>query len=152
MITKAFRLNIQTSNLFICDMQERFRPLIYRFPSVVNKVNLLAEVSNVLEIPKYISEQYPQALGLTIPELSSVIQSPNTQMYSKKLFSMMSPNLDMSGNQRNQIMLCGIESHVCISQTAFDLIDMGYEVFVICDAVSSQRFILFFLIFRLMLV
>ena len=126
-------------------MQERFRPLIYRFPSVVNKVNLLAEVSNILDIPKYISEQYPQALGLTIPELASVMQSPNTQLYSKKLFSMMTPNLDMAGSSRNQVMLCGIESHVCISQTAFDLIDLGYEVFVICDAVSSQRFVSCFL-------
>ena len=141
MISKSFRLNIQSTSLFICDMQERFRPLIHKFPSVINKVNLLGEVSNILEIPKYISEQYPQALGATIPELSSIVQSPNTHLYSKKLFSMLSPqnNLELTKN-RNQILLCGIESHVCISQTAFDLLDLGYQVYIVCDAVSSQRF------------
>jgi nicotinamidase-related amidase len=144
MLSKVFRLNVQTSTLFICDMQEKFRPLIHRFPSILNKVALLAEISNLLEIPKVISEQYPQALGATVPELNSIVQSPNTYTYSKKLFSMMTPGIETAVSNRNQIILCGIESHVCISQTAFDLLDQGYQVFVICDAVSSQRFASFF--------
>ena len=142
LLSKTFRLNIQTASLFVCDVQERFRPLIYRFPSVLNKVNLLCEVTSLLEMPKVFSEQYPQALGNTVTELAPFTQTSNSFVYSKKLFSMMTsaPELDKA-KSRNQILLCGIESHVCISQTTFDLLDSGYQVFIICDAVSSQRFV-----------
>lgn len=141
MISKTFRLNVQTVSLFVCDMQERFRPLIHRFPSVLNKVNLLCEVSNLLELPKIFSEQYPQALGNTVAELTPFTQSSNSFIYSKKMFSMLTTDLELEKvKSRNQVLLCGIESHVCISQTAFDLLDSGYQVFIICDAVSSQRF------------
>jgi len=95
-------------------------------------------------IPKIVSEQYPQALGVTVPELTSFLPNDKPDdyyIYPKKKFSMLVPEClsKLEVYNRKQVLLCGIEAHVCVSQTALDLLENGYEVHVICDAVSSQR-------------
>lgn len=135
-----------TSILFLCDIQVKFAPLIHHFPTVVSRSSLLLQASNVMSIPKIVSEQYPQALGATVEELTSFLPTSKPDeyyIYPKKKFSMFVPECisKLKEFNRKQVMLCGIEAHVCISQTAFDLLEHGYEVHIICDAVSSQRYI-----------
>jgi hypothetical protein len=84
------RANVETSTLFLCDIQETFRPLIHNMPAMIHNSELLNSVCNVLNVPCVITEQYPKALGKTVPEIT--IHS-NTKLITKTFFSMMVPEL-----------------------------------------------------------
>ena len=90
--------------LMICDIQERFRPLIHQMDPVVNKAILLNKACNTLEIPTLITEQYPKVFGNTVPEISVY---PGTQVFAKKQFSMISPEISaiLKNSGRTQVML-----------------------------------------------
>eukprot|EP01132_Coremiostelium_polycephalum_P002525 gene2525-3127_t len=94
---------------------------------------------NELKIPIVITEQYPKGLGHTVEEL----QPSNYKVHEKTLFSMCVPDvnkrLETDLKHVKSILLTGIETHVCILQTALDLLEKNYEVHIICDAVSSQK-------------
>ncbi|MFV2093226.1 MAG: isochorismatase family protein, partial [Hyphomicrobiales bacterium] len=103
----------------------------------------LLQSATMLEIPVLISEQYPKGLGSTVPDIVSA--APSAQIFAKMTFSCArDPALTeavkvlRTGN-RNQIIICGIEAHVCVAQTALDLVASGAEVFVVADAVASRR-------------
>lgn len=128
--------SIQSSALLICDIQERFRPLIFNMRTVIDKAELLNRVCNVLEVPSIISEQNPRALGATVPEITKF---PTTFTYEKSKFSMYTDELAAQLDSKRQVILVGIETHVCVLQTALDLLAQDIDVFVVCDAVSSQR-------------
>lgn len=128
--------SVQSSALLICDIQERFRPLIFNMRTVIDKAELLNRICNVLEIPAIISEQNPRALGTTVPEITKF---PTTFTYEKSKFSMYTDELATQLDSKRQVILVGIETHVCVLQTALDLLAQDLDVFVVCDAVSSQR-------------
>lgn len=137
-----FRLAQSTSCLFICDVQERFRPLIYRSATMIRNTSLLNDVARQLNIPTLITEQYPKAFGHTVPEINiKWDETTSTPVIEKKLFSMLTDETNelFKSFDKKQVILCGIESHVCVMQTALDLIDNGYQVHLVCDAVSSQK-------------
>lgn len=87
------RLHIQTSILFLCDIQDKFAPLIHSFPTIVSKSTLMLESAKIMNIPALISEQYPSALGSTVNEILSIIpeNSGDYFVYPKKKFSMITP-------------------------------------------------------------
>lgn len=126
----------EKSALLICDIQERFRPLIHKMDTVIHKTELLNRACQTLDIPCFISEQNPRALGITVPEIT---RYPATFVYEKSKFSMYTDELRDRLTATNQIILVGIETHVCIFQTAMDLLAEDRKVFVVCDAASSQR-------------
>eukprot|EP00878_Enallax_costatus_P024792 GHUV01026481.1.p1 GENE.GHUV01026481.1~~GHUV01026481.1.p1 ORF type:complete len:166 (+),score=44.81 GHUV01026481.1:286-783(+) len=135
------KLQQKSTALFVCDIQERFRPVITGMPAVVDTVRRMIKGANVLGLPVVVTEQYPKALGNTVGELKEVLQ-PNVQVVEKTLFSMVTPEVSQMLKQRptiSQVLLCGIEAHVCVLQTTLDLIEHGYEVHVVVDGVSSQR-------------
>lgn len=88
-------------------------------------------------MPVIVTEQYPKALGKTVPELDIT----NAHKWEKMTFSMISPDVlaVLEKNKTKSVLLVGIEAHVCVLQTALDLIENNYEVHVIADGVSSQR-------------
>lgn len=135
------RLVPSLSTLLICDVQERFRPIIHRYETVVKKSALLYSVSGILDIPCIITEQYPKVMGRTVPEILSLTEGKETKIFSKMKFSMLTDEVaeELESSGRKQIILCGIEGHVCVLQSALDLIDAGFEVFLMCDAISSSR-------------
>ncbi|GHP02212.1 hypothetical protein PPROV_000096900 [Pycnococcus provasolii] len=138
------KLDASRCVLFVCDVQERFAPLIHRFDAVAHTSAQLLRGCNALGIPALVTEQYPKALGHTVPEVSSHV-ADGTPVLEKTLFSMVLPEVaqrfDAGGewNGRDQVIICGIESHVCVMQTALDLAERGCEVHVVVDGVSSQR-------------
>eukprot|EP00607_Mallomonas_marina_P004161 CAMPEP_0182425894 /NCGR_PEP_ID=MMETSP1167-20130531/12386_1 /TAXON_ID=2988 /ORGANISM="Mallomonas Sp, Strain CCMP3275" /LENGTH=200 /DNA_ID=CAMNT_0024606961 /DNA_START=91 /DNA_END=693 /DNA_ORIENTATION=- len=140
MLTRGIlsQLRAETSALFLCDIQDRFRPLIYRSETIIQKSALLHSVTKLLDIPAFVTEQYPKAFGHTVPDLKVPEGHP---IYEKKQFSMIVPELEQAfmATGRNQVILCGIEGHVCVLQTAMGLVSRGIEVHIVCDAVSSQR-------------
>ena len=97
------RANIEASTLFICDVQEVFRPYIHNMPSVIHNSEFLNTVCNVLNIPTVITEHYAKAFGKTVSEITV---HPTTKVYQKTFFSMMTPELkaDLPAT-RNQVRI-----------------------------------------------
>jgi hypothetical protein len=135
-----------TSHLLVCDVQERFRPLIWRFPGVVAGARTLCRVASLLALPATVTEQNPARLGATVGEVSAAL-GPHSAVLPKMLFSMLTPEVQArlgGGGAQQQpplqhAILCGIEAHVCVQQTALDLLRQGVQVHLVVDAISSQR-------------
>lgn len=130
------RILPESSILFLCDLQEKFRPSIAYFPQIVSVAARMLKVARLLDVPVLLTEQYPQGLGPTVPELGAQGIKP----VSKTCFSMV-PTLqkELDGQRQLQsVLLCGIETQVCILNTALDLLDRGLQVHVVVDACSSR--------------
>jgi nicotinamidase-related amidase len=134
------RLDPSRTALLVCDIQVSFRPLIYNMETVINRSKLCVNVCNILDIPTVVTQQYTKVFGPTVEDVAKLL-APGTPVLEKTRFSMLTPECKtlITGLNKNQILICGIESHVCVMQTVLDLLDMGSEVHVIADAVSSQR-------------
>ena len=117
--------------LVVVDVQEAFRPAVQNFDTVVENTRRLMEGAKILGIPTIVTEQYPKGLGHTVAELGDV------DAVEKSCFSAArADGFDLDG--RDQALVCGIETHVCVSQTAHDLLERGVEVHVASDAVTSR--------------
>ena len=132
------RLEAGKSVLVVVDIQERFRPLIHGIDQVLAGTERLIRFCQELQIPIVVTEHYPHKLGVTLSELRSHF-SPFSPV-EKTHFSCcgcreFTTRLEVLG--RSQVILCGIEAHVCIYQTAADLMRWGRQVAVAVDAVSS---------------
>lgn len=121
--------------VLLIDIQEKLIPVISDKDRILNRVTLLARAACELEIPMYFSEQVPEKLGPTISELQSFAEKGSH--LSKSDFSAVSV-LDQVPQPQHWIV-CGIETHICVRQTAFDLLDQSASVTVIADAVSSRN-------------
>lgn len=121
-------------------MQERLVPAMEPERPFVAICGKLLEAANTREIPALASEQYPKGLGRTVPELAGLV--PETHRYEKMEFSCYANEAIRGALQavkRPQIVLAGIEAHVCVLQTAVELASAGHAVFVVTDATASRR-------------
>jgi hypothetical protein len=121
------------ARLVVVDVQEAFR----RYPSfaeVARSCAILLRAARILELPRIVTEQYPKGLGATVAEVGLEEESP----LEKTVFSAArAEGFDM--NVTDQAILCGIEAHVCVSQTALDLLARGVQVHLPADAVGSRH-------------
>ncbi len=125
----------------VIDIQERLVPVMEENETLVENCKKLIQGLQVLELPVFVTQQYTKGLGETIDEIKSVI--PDLQPIEKKDFSCFdeptfAEKLALSGAKN--VILCGIESHVCVLQTAIDLKEAGYTPVVVMDCVSSRSF------------
>jgi nicotinamidase-related amidase len=121
--------------LVVVDFQEGFRPAVVDFDRVAANTATLVRGARILGVPIVATEQYPKGLGRTVPELAEALDG--IRPIEKVCFSAAAADgFDLDG--RDQALLCGVESHVCVSQTAHDLLDRGVEVHVARDAVTSR--------------
>jgi len=121
--------------LLVVDVQEAFRPAVPGFEAVAASSATLVRGAGALGVPVVVSEQYPKGLGATAPEVAEHLDG--IARLEKTVFSAArADGFDLDG--RDQVLLCGIETHVCVSQTAHDLLGQGLEVHVVQDAVSSR--------------
>jgi len=117
--------------LVVVDVQEGFRSYA-TFADVADACAKLVQAARVLDVPALVSEQYPKGLGHTAPEVG-LRDEPRIE---KTVFSAVrADGFDLEG--RDQAIVCGIETHVCVSQTVHDLLDRGVEVAVPAGAVGS---------------
>jgi nicotinamidase-related amidase len=124
------------TTLVVVDVQEAFRKAVRKFDRVAANVGTLVEGAKTLGVPIVVTEQYPRGLGSTVPEVAEHLPE-GTQPLDKVCFSA----TDADGfdlGVRDQVLICGIEAHVCVSQTAHQLLDRGLQVHVARDAVSSR--------------
>jgi nicotinamidase-related amidase len=127
--------------LFVIDVQERLLPAVQSPEQTLANTLALVEVARQLEVPIAYSEQYPQGLGATEESLLSLLEG-NAERFEKQSFSCVSePQIKTALNQweRKQIIIAGMETHVCVLQTVLELCEMGFQVFVVEDAVSSRK-------------
>jgi len=133
-------LDRNRSVLVVIDIQERLFPHVFQNRQMLVRVELLLEAARVMQIPVLLTEQYPKGLGRTIDEISKAI--PDTAPLEKMDFSCVpAPGFReaLKFYHRDQILLAGIETHVCVAQTALDLASQGEGVFVVADATASRR-------------
>ena len=121
--------------LVVVDVQEAFRPAVLDFERVAAATATLVRGARILDLPVIVTQQYPKGLGATVPEVAEHLDG--VEPIDKVCFSAAAADgFDLAG--RDQALICGIESHVCVSQTAHDLLDSGVQVHVARDAVTSR--------------
>ncbi len=126
--------------LLVIDIQEKLVPAVCQPQQLIKQTRWLMEIAALLDVPVLLSEQYPQGLGHTVPELVCLV-TPE-QIIEKLHFSCAAdPSCieTIQQQQRKQIVICGMEAHVCVLQTAIGLQQQGFEVFVIGDLISSRN-------------
>jgi nicotinamidase-related amidase len=121
--------------VLLVDVQEAFRPVVDRFEQVAANSARLARGARILGVPIVVTEQYPRGLGETVPEVARHLDG--VPRLEKVVFSAArAEGFDL--DTRDQVLVGGIEAHVCVSQTVHDLLARGLEVHVAADAVSSR--------------
>ena len=119
--------------LLVVDMQEGFRPVIDGFEDVAASAGKLVEGARVLGLPVIVTEQYPKGLGAKVPEVGL----DGETVLEKTVFAApRAEGFDLGG--RDQVLVCGIETHICVHQSVAALREQGVEVQVAADAVSSR--------------
>ncbi|MGB8061304.1 MAG: hydrolase [Candidatus Sulfotelmatobacter sp.] len=127
--------------LVVIDIQEKLLPPIFQKEQLVRNAQLLIRAAGILKIPALVSTQYAKGLGGTVPEVASLLSG--VEVTDKTLFSCFGSDafcslLKRLPGQRNTLLLCGMESHICVTQTALGALREGYLVHVASDAVSSR--------------
>lgn len=133
-------LNTINTLLAVVDVQGKLAHMMHHRESLFKNLKVAIRGAQILELPILATEQYPEGMGPTTPEISSLIK--DVLPISKTSFSCCGSEAFMAALKqigRYQVLLAGIEAHVCVQQTALDLLDDGYEVQVLADAVSSRN-------------
>eukprot|EP00339_Tiarina_fusa_P015347 CAMPEP_0116996302 /NCGR_PEP_ID=MMETSP0472-20121206/154_1 /TAXON_ID=693140 ORGANISM="Tiarina fusus, Strain LIS" /NCGR_SAMPLE_ID=MMETSP0472 /ASSEMBLY_ACC=CAM_ASM_000603 /LENGTH=212 /DNA_ID=CAMNT_0004694879 /DNA_START=18 /DNA_END=656 /DNA_ORIENTATION=+ len=136
------KLRAENSVFLLCDIQERFRPLIWRGETVVTTSRYLTSVAKALDIPVVITQQYTKVFGDTVKDcFADPADLEKYPIFEKKKFSMCTEEVSEHMNSLNKesVILFGIEAHVCVQQTCLDLLEQGKDVHIIVDAASSQQ-------------
>jgi len=133
-------LRVEDCVLGVIDIQERLLPPIVEKERLVRNAQLLIRLANLLSLPVVLSTQYSKGLGQTIPEIASLL--PNIKAVDKLEFGCFGNGEFCSAISvlagRNTLLLCGMESHICVMQTALGALNQGLTVHVAADAVSSR--------------
>lgn len=149
------RLDPQKTALLVVDVQERLLPHMHNAADVLTRVSRLVEGFAVLDLPVVVTEQYRKGLGATAPELQAILNRPvaagvsgisggsggTVSIFEKLRFSACIDPVreELARLEVRSVVVCGIESHVCVLQSCLDLAELGYATFVVADAVGSRR-------------
>jgi len=156
-------LELDDSQLVLVDYQSKLMPAIHEGPAVLANAQRLAQLARLLKLPLFVTEENPAGLGNTVPELQALIAPAAGKTFPKMSFSAVADGLAEllrpparapQGNarslpkhlqkpskpaaERNTVVLAGCEAHVCLLQTALDLLDDEFEVWVVTDACGSR--------------
>ncbi|MBQ4115032.1 isochorismatase family protein [bacterium] len=132
--------NTENSLLLIIDIQEKLLNAAYNKESIAKNSEILSKSASILEIPTIISEQYPKGLGFTINNIKDNV-SDTTLIIEKTSFSALEEDAiykAIKKQKKKQIIICGIETHICVYQTIISLLKKGYDVSIIIDASGSR--------------
>lgn len=134
------QLNPEQALLLIIDVQAKLVPVMSDAKQLIGRLITLIKGMQLLHIPIIYTEQYPKGLGPTVPEIQGLLK--NKERFEKQSFSCCLNtdfNEALKQRQRPQILVAGIEAHVCVFQTCQDLLEAGYDVYLIADASASRR-------------
>ena len=129
----------ENATLVIIDIQEKLFRVMYEKEALSSNIQKLIKGVQIMDIPIIVTEQNPDGLGTTIPEISNIL--PGLQPIPKFSFSCCVEEgfqRKLEKLHRKQVLITGIETHICVYQTAMDLLSSGYEVQIVADCVSSR--------------
>uniref|UniRef100_A0A6M2DIM0 Isochorismatase domain-containing protein 1 n=1 Tax=Xenopsylla cheopis TaxID=163159 RepID=A0A6M2DIM0_XENCH len=139
---RSFRGFLEPSKtvFILCDVQEKFRPVMKHFDQAIQTSNKLVKSAQALKIPLLCTEQNPAALGHTVSDIDT---SHAAAIISKTTFSMLTPELknkidELGGSKIDSIVIFGLETHICVEQSVMDFTEQGYQVHVVADATISR--------------
>jgi len=126
--------------LLVVDVQEAFRTVIEDFPKLATRMSIAARGFQILERPVFVTEQYPKGLGRTASEIRDVLPFDFEYIEKTAFSSCGASRLDDGFKKADvrQIVVGGLETHVCVNQTVHDLLDRGYEVHLLMDCIASR--------------
>lgn len=129
--------------ILVCDVQEKFRGVIYGLEALIGGTEALLKTAATVAVDVFVSQQYPRGLGATVAELQPLLTAAGEQgrlhTHDKTAFSAVPGCIDeLRARSVDNVVLVGIETHICVSQTARDLVKSGIQVYVPVDAVSSR--------------
>lgn len=128
----------EKSVLVVVDVQEKLFPLMQNRELLQSRIALLMQGAAKLGVPIIVTEQYVQGLGSTIPALGNLVPNQKIEKTTFSCFGESAFRQALRQTERSSVVLCGIEAHICVMQTAIDSIREGYDTFVVEDAVASR--------------
>lgn len=133
----------ELSLFVLIDFQEKLANVMEAKHDVESKISRFIEITQHLGVPLIVTEQYPKGIGQTTEDLITVLENYGLYQPLEKIrFSCFGEsnfeNALKEHKKRRQLILTGIETHVCVLQTAFDALEQGYEVFIVSDAITSR--------------
>jgi len=132
-------LDISQTALVVIDVQEAFRSAIPEFPNVASRAAMAVRGFQILNVPVIVTEQYPKGLGKTAEEILFSLPDDYEPLEKISFSSCIDPFFaKLEENGTRQVVICGLETHICVNQTAHDLLHNGYEVHILTDAVGSR--------------
>ncbi len=132
-------LNTQDAILIVIDVQGKLARVVADSERVIGKIQTLVKGAQALQLPIILTNQVPKKLGDTIPEIAELL--PEQTQISRTSFSVfreLEVMSQLANLGRKQVILCGVEAHICLFQSALDLLQAGHEVVLVADAVSSR--------------
>ncbi|KAH8290942.1 hypothetical protein KR054_007331 [Drosophila jambulina] len=140
MALRRCHLNPKKTLFLLCDIQEKFRPAMPLFDNMIKNVDKLTKAGKALDVPLIVTEHYPEKLGKTVAQLDV---SHAKLVSGKTLFSMFTPEVkavikDIFNDKPEDVVLYGLESHICVEQTAIDLLEQNINVYIVADCCSSR--------------
>lgn len=133
-------LDAKQTALVVIDIQEAFRGVIADFDKVASRAATAVQGFQILGVPVFVTEQYPKGLGRTATEILDVLPVV-LEVFEKTAFSSCGSEVfgkQLEQREVKQVVICGLETHVCVNQTAHDLLVRGYQVHLLTDAVCSR--------------
>ncbi len=133
-----YTLTKEESILMVIDIQEKLLLAMKHGKKVVKNTNILLQIAKALEIPVVVTEQYPKGLGNTVGDV--MINTQEIKAYEKLTFSGCTSEVaqELEKKDKGKVIIVGMETHVCVFQTVRELLRLGYQVFVVSDAVCSR--------------
>jgi len=133
-------LSRKRTALVVIDFQDMLVPMVWNSEEVINNARLMIQAAPIYGIPIFFTEHYPKGLGTTVSEISEVL--PDEKAFEKIVFSAFGSEgfvKALHDAQIETLMIVGIESHICVSQTVHEALRSGFGVHVISDAISSRK-------------
>jgi len=137
---KSEILDIKNCLFLMVDIQEKLLPAAFNRDEIIKNAQILSKAALILDIPVFVTEQYPKGLGMTEISITETLQD-KCKIYEKTDFNAPnSKNLcnDIKKTKREQVVLFGIETHICVWQTAIALVEKGYDVTLVKNAIGSR--------------
>jgi nicotinamidase-related amidase len=132
-------LSRHESRLLIVDVQEKLVPKIFELDRMLANCRMLIQGAKILRVPVYATEQYPKGLGNTVPQLAELLDQPAQKLRFSCAEALEWESPAAQVDNRFQVVVAGMEAHVCVLQTVLDLLGNGFQVYVPADAVASRR-------------
>jgi nicotinamidase-related amidase len=133
-------LDTNHTAVVVIDVQEGFRATIPNFTEIADNIARFLQGAKILDVPVIVTEQYPKGLGRTAEEILITLDDSHAPLEKTAFSSCGAAGFVASLKELDikQVILCGIEAHICVNQTAHDLLDAGFQVHLLADCISAR--------------